>query len=1338
MNVTLTNSLLGLWRRSPRFVSALAFSITLPLPILAQEEDDDDIFELSPFEVTTDSDVGYLSTNSTSGTSLNVAIKDLPMAVQVINQEQISDLGASNLEESLLYSAGVFTSDNEASSSIGATRGTQGGGSGDKSVSSAGQGARFANTVYIRGLSSPYQNRMGFRYGGLVVTTNSAIALGGLMDSANIERIEVVKGPNSLLYGVGVLTGIVNVIPERPLPEPRYEVSLKLGSYDFKRAQYDFTGPVVSDWVPGDLNWRIAGSYEDKGHWTDFRNDSTEYFVAQLEYAPTDWSRLFLEYQDGYTRYEGISSQWLYDDLGDASDTEFRNSFDEAYNWARHEGTIASLRPVDPDSFSVLDVIDEDGPTGESQAGWQLMDEAFQGGSRNEEYRITGPDTYAERDERNFIADLELIPQDGLLEGLSINIGAFLSEQETNEVTLQYGSTSVGSPLLFVSDELPRDEQLDAIYQSGGIYGVQMQDVVKDVFGLTLQPDPSIYSGDWILPAIADDVKLTEYWWRHDLVKSQSQQYRLRVVYNFEAEIFGQQTEHTFLAGYSYIRDDIDFPDGGIDRNNASANESQVDGITSPFNNDGLYYRSIANFEPIYFDGRNDNVSGHNTVRAGEAYLNQVIEQSGIYGVYQGKFFNDRLEVILGARQDTYNARQKTYKRANISDELLSELALESVTTQVRGIANNIAGGNSSIDADALAAELLADRTANDYYITAYYRDNIESGDQGYFGYANRGGPVDESYGIVPGSEFDVFDKDVRVTTGTFGASFDLTKDLTVYGVISEGISPNTSLRDGVGDIIPAEETLNRELGIKFDFMEGRISGNVSVFEIDRKNAIWDMDLAPAAAKWIDAASSPNRSSEWTAPTYDSETPTTYFVRGDYFKNYLGEVFGIDPEQLSFSSSGTSVQQTVVLADLDPSLPVLERLAIVQDVKTRTLIDSEFAERWNFQQPFNGNVQMEVVGIKADGLDDLVTMTLFDPETSEFITKDVSNMGILYAAFMDRQLDVTKNELLQEIHPIRYNRFSSSGQPQFNNNVDFSQSQGALVVFDETISGYEFELFLTPTENLQFVINYTHVEREANDTFNFTEWQNISGTDGQYVAPFTMLHREYGWESAGLQLAWVDYDDYTAAIANAGEGAVSIDSLAEGSVEMIDEDATDVTIAASEFGARNDAGEILVFVDRRGNVLNESNSALATDYQGLLNGVSLNFNPEDEFAIWSKYSFDSDHGILDGLSLNVGFKYIGSSRTSIAFNSVSPLNDLTITPEVGERLRFDFGASYDFVWQDVRWKLSLNVYDVFEDTYDVTTTTLGIPNPITGESVTKRTEKYYSPTTFRVGLSASF
>ncbi|NDV62269.1 TonB-dependent receptor plug domain-containing protein [Puniceicoccales bacterium CK1056] len=1339
--------------RLDRFIrlAGLAGTISMIVPLVNGQDTEfpggGDIFELSPFEVSTSQDVGYLSTNSTSGTSLNTAIKDLPMAIQVINQDFITDTGASNLNEALIYAAGVFTDDNQASNSVGATRGTQGSvagsGSGDRSVSSAGQSNRFANTVYIRGLSTPYQNRYGFRYGGLIVTPNSSIALGGMLDSANIERIEVVKGPNSLLYGVGVLTGIVNVIPEKPLSEPHYGFSIKGGNYDFLRTEAEFTGPIVADWIPGQLNYRAAGSIESRGNWRDFSEEETEYWTVQLDYSPAKWANLFLEYQDGFNRFDGIASQWIYDNVNNAKNTEFRNIYDEAYNWAKHDGEIPTLQPLDPNGYNTsLNTIDANGLE-KTQPGFKLKDENFVGGGRKDGFRITGPDTFAEREEQNFLADLTLTP----VKNLSINLGAFLASQETTERTMQFTSTDGTDSRNLVEVVIPNDAQLNSIWQSGGIYGVPMDDVVRDAFGLTTKVDPTKHTGSYILPATTDDIKLIEYWWRDSVVKSDSEQYRARATYSFDTPFFrDEEAHHTFLVGFSYIKDDIDFPDGGINRGNARANRSTdfagipiVDSTTTgspvadPFNNDGLYYRSISNFEPIYFDGRNDGVDGHNTVRAGDVYLNQVIEQTGYYGIYQGKFFRDRLEVILGVRRDIYNATQLTHKRADVSDAFLREQALADVVKTAEDIAKDLGGGDAAV-IEQIKNDIIAQTTADDRYITAWYRDSFESGDQGYFGYANRAGAPDETFGVVPGSKFDVFEDDIEVTTYTFGLNFDITPDLTIYGLYAQGISPNTALRDGAGDVIPAEETESREIGLKFDLMEGKISGNVALSRIDRENGIWDNSFAPNASRWLDAQNSLTRASDWDTPAYDPEVPTTYLVRGDYLADYIADEYGIDPGKLVLQAAGSKLNQKVSLGDLDPNLPILERLQLLKDVADKTVLPEQFANYYTSQAPFNGAVTLDYYGINPDGFDELMEVTFYNPETNEFITKDISNLPVIYSAFADRTVDFSKNSLLQDVHPIRYHRLSSDGQPQNNNNVDFERR--ALVTFDEEINVFEFEVFLTPTENLQFVINYSHIEREAKDSFQFTEWESIAGNDGTYIPAFSMLHREYGWENAGIDLAWVDFDAYEAARAASSDGVVSIDNLPESAVERVPDGESDTPISNETFVDRSAAGQLLLLVDQRGNVINENNNAKATDYSGILTGISLNYNPEDELSIFGKYTFTE--GLLERLNLTAGLKYIGSSATSVSFNTVSPLAGLQVTPEVPERFQFDLGASYRWTWNNLDMRLSINVYNIFDKTYDVEIKTLDTRNPITGAEVTKRTEKYYTPTTFRVGLAVSF
>src|SRR5690606_21224924 len=73
------------------------------------DPDDDDVLVLNPFIISESEDVGYIATNSTAGTSLNMLIRDIPLSLEVINREMIDDMQATTLEESLIYSAGVFT-----------------------------------------------------------------------------------------------------------------------------------------------------------------------------------------------------------------------------------------------------------------------------------------------------------------------------------------------------------------------------------------------------------------------------------------------------------------------------------------------------------------------------------------------------------------------------------------------------------------------------------------------------------------------------------------------------------------------------------------------------------------------------------------------------------------------------------------------------------------------------------------------------------------------------------------------------------------------------------------------------------------------------------------------------------------------------------------------------------------------------------------------------------------------------------------------------------------------------------------------------------------------------
>ena len=174
------------------------------------ESSDNQVFELSPFEVSTSGDQGYYASNTISGSRISVPIQDIPLSIEVITSEMIEDTGATNLRDSLKYSAGLLLeTQNDAFGKFdnyGGVNNPQGQ-TGDRSESS----------FKIRGFVLENTLRNGFR------RQNAT-------DSINIDRIEVVRGPSALLYGVGNFGGIVNYLTKTPMDEPFQKVDVGAGS----------------------------------------------------------------------------------------------------------------------------------------------------------------------------------------------------------------------------------------------------------------------------------------------------------------------------------------------------------------------------------------------------------------------------------------------------------------------------------------------------------------------------------------------------------------------------------------------------------------------------------------------------------------------------------------------------------------------------------------------------------------------------------------------------------------------------------------------------------------------------------------------------------------------------------------------------------------------------------------------------------------------------------------------------------------------------------------------------------------------------------------------------
>lgn len=190
----------------------------------------------------------------------------------------------------------------------------------------------------------------------------------------------------------------------------------------------------------------------------------------------------------------------------------------------------------------------------------------------------------------------------------------------------------------------------------------------------------------------------------------------------------------------------------------------------------------------------------------------------GDYAVYQGKAFDSRLHAILGARKDRFASRVLDFDYTN-------------------GVRNP----NPTFPDEGPGT----DRPFN-----APKRNGYRFG------------------GTAP-----------TETTYTAGLNFAVTKDVSVYGLVAQGLFPNPGQRNGAAQNFDAEKTLSRELGLKVDLLDGKISGTIAWFNIERENATYFYSNAPAPRANFAPTVAPGQN----VNNFDPSRPRLYAVRTQYF-----------------------------------------------------------------------------------------------------------------------------------------------------------------------------------------------------------------------------------------------------------------------------------------------------------------------------------------------------------------------------------------------------------------------------------------------------------------------
>jgi iron complex outermembrane receptor protein len=187
----------------------------------------------------------YFTPNASSATRTDTPIRDTPASVQIVPKEVIEDQQSTRIEEVLRNVSGITF---------------QG--------SNFGRSSDFAIRGFGASYTAPPLLRDGFRLYSFVQ---------GFPELANLERVEVLKGPASILYGDIQPGGLVNLVSKQPLSQPFYEAELQVGSRNLVRPRFDISGPLTTN---GSLLYRLNGLYQHADSFRDYTTSQNRFFVG--------------------------------------------------------------------------------------------------------------------------------------------------------------------------------------------------------------------------------------------------------------------------------------------------------------------------------------------------------------------------------------------------------------------------------------------------------------------------------------------------------------------------------------------------------------------------------------------------------------------------------------------------------------------------------------------------------------------------------------------------------------------------------------------------------------------------------------------------------------------------------------------------------------------------------------------------------------------------------------------------------------------------------------------------------------------------------------------------
>jgi len=207
-------------------------------------------------ETATGQTQGYVARRTATGTKTDTPVIETPQTISTITRQQIQDQAALTVSQALRYEPGVAAE----------TR-----------------GGNRTDSVYIRGFGGFGGNASYVQYlDNLRLPKGVSYALPSI-DPYLLERIDVLQGPASVLYGQSNPGGLINLVSKRPLDVQRSEVLARFGTDSHFEGGFDITGPVPT--ISG-LSYRLITLGRDADTSVNYSKDQRVFVASMLTFAP--------------------------------------------------------------------------------------------------------------------------------------------------------------------------------------------------------------------------------------------------------------------------------------------------------------------------------------------------------------------------------------------------------------------------------------------------------------------------------------------------------------------------------------------------------------------------------------------------------------------------------------------------------------------------------------------------------------------------------------------------------------------------------------------------------------------------------------------------------------------------------------------------------------------------------------------------------------------------------------------------------------------------------------------------------------------------------------------